>query len=42
MVKYSRCVTDKCDNDMQYPELYEKWSKTDEDRIMHNYQKMEL
>ena len=31
MGKRSRCVTDICDNDMQYPELQKKDSNVDGD-----------
>ena len=34
MEKHSRCVIDKCDNDMQYPELHKKHSNVDGDIIM--------
>ena len=35
MEKHSRCLTDICDNDMQYPELHKKRSNADGDIIMH-------
>ena len=34
MGKHSKCVTDICDNDIQYPELHEKRSNVDGDIIM--------
>ena len=39
MGKHSRCVTDICDNDMQYPELYKKHSNVDGDIIMYKLPK---
>ena len=39
MGKHSRCVIDKCDNDMQYPELQKKHSNVDGDIIMHKLPK---
>ena len=39
MEKHSRCVIDKCDNDMQYPELQKKHSNVDGDIIMHKLPK---
>ena len=39
MGKYSRCVIDICDNNMQYPELHKKHSNVDGDIIMHKLPK---
>ena len=39
MGKHSRCVTDICDNNMQYPELHKKHSNVDGDIIMHKLPK---
>ena len=35
MRKHSRCVTDICDSDIQYPELHKKRRNVDGDIIMH-------
>ena len=39
MEKHSRCVTDICDDDTQYPELHKKHSNVDGDIIMHKLPK---
>ena len=39
MGKYSTCVTDTSDNDVQYPELHKKRSNADGDIIMHKLPK---
>ena len=39
MGKYSRCVIDIYDNDMQYSELHKKHSNVDVDIIMHKFPK---
>ena len=42
MGKHSRCVTDICDNDMQYQKLHKKHSNVDGDITIHKLQKKEL
>ena len=39
MGKYSRCVIDICDNDIQYSELHKKHNNVDGDIIMHKLPK---
>ena len=39
MGKLSRCVTDICDNDSQYPELHKKRNNVDGDIIMYKLPK---
>ena len=39
MGKLSRCVTDICENDTQYPELHKKRNNVDGDIIMHKLPK---
>ena len=39
MGKHSKCVTDICDSDMQYPELRKNHNNVDGDIIMHKLPK---